>query len=88
MNPLTALLTAPVLAIAPLLDPVPAPADVKPGWIAFAVFLGLVVATLLLWFSMRKQLGKIRFREEPDATDSGSTPDADAAGTENGSGPR
>ena len=27
--------------------------------------IGLFVATVLLWLSMRKQLGKIRFDEEP-----------------------
>ncbi|HET6563707.1 MAG TPA: hypothetical protein VFG72_17695 [Marmoricola sp.] len=66
----------PALAIAPLLDPVPAEGDVNPGWVAALLVVGLIVATTLLWFSMRKQLGKIRFREEPDTTDDGASPDA------------
>jgi hypothetical protein len=41
-------------------DPVPQPEDVKPGWIAFVVVMSLVAASVLLWFSMRKQLGRIR----------------------------
>ena len=86
MNPLTALLTAPVLAIVPLLDPVPEPGEVKPGLVAALVVGALILVTILLWLSMRKQLGKIRFQEEPDATDSGAG--SDVAGTENGSAPR
>jgi len=30
--------------------------DVKAGWIAFGLFLGLAAVVVLLWFSMRKQL--------------------------------
>jgi hypothetical protein len=86
MNALPALLTAPVLAIAPLLDPVPAPGDVKPGWGATLLVLGLIAATVLLWFSMRKQLDRIRFQDDPDTTDERADPDT--ADTENGSGPR
>ena len=37
-------------------DKVPAPEDVKAGWIAFAVFIGLVVAVALLAFSLNKHL--------------------------------
>jgi hypothetical protein len=84
MIPLPALLLDSVLAIVPLLDPVPEPADVRPGWGATVLVLGLIVATVLLWFSMRKQLGRIRFKEEPDATDDEPAPDARH---ENGSGP-
>ncbi len=83
MIPLPALLDS-ALTIVPLLDPVPEPADVRPGWGATVLVLGLIVATVLLWFSMRKQLGRIRFKEEPDATDDESAPDARH---ENGSGP-
>jgi hypothetical protein len=84
MIPLPALLLDSVLAIVPLLDPVPEPADVRPGWGATVLVLGLIVATVLLWFSMRKQLGRIRFKEAPDATDDEPAPDARH---ENGSGP-
>ena len=42
------------------------PADVKPGWIAFFIVMGLLVATFLLWRSMNTQLRKINvpFRHE------------------------
>jgi hypothetical protein len=88
MNALLALLPAPVLAIAPLLDPVPAPADVRPGWGATVLVVGLIAATVLLWFSMRKQLRRIRFPEDPDPTDDSAGADPDDAESENGSGPR
>ena len=42
----------------------PAEAEITPGWIAFALVVGLCVVTTLLWLSMRKQLGKIRFEEQ------------------------
>ena len=88
MNALLALLPAPVLVIAPLLDPVPAPGDVNPGWGATVLVVGLIAATVLLYFSMRKQLKRIRFQEDPDPTDGAASADQDAAETENGSGPR
>jgi Na+/melibiose symporter-like transporter len=56
-----------VAVLVPLVDKVPDPADVKPGWLGFGVFLALAVAVALLWFSMRKQLRKVDFEEEPDA---------------------
>jgi hypothetical protein len=49
-----------------LLDKTPDPADVKQGWLGFAVFILLAVATVLLWLSMRKQLKKVDFEEDPD----------------------
>jgi hypothetical protein len=42
----------------------PDPSEVKPGWVALVVVLVLCAATVLLWLSMRKQLGKIRFEEK------------------------
>jgi hypothetical protein len=50
----------------PLATQAPDPADVKPGWIAFVIFLALFAAVILLWLSMRRQLKKIDFVEEPD----------------------
>jgi hypothetical protein len=50
-----------------VVDKAPDPADVKPGWLGFGVFLALAVAVVFLWFSMRKQLRKVDFEEEPDA---------------------
>jgi hypothetical protein len=49
----------------PLAVKAPDPADVKPGWLGFGMFLALAVATVLLWLSMRRQLRKVRFEEEP-----------------------
>jgi hypothetical protein len=44
----------------------PDPADVKPGWHGFTVFLLLAAAVVFLAFSFRKQLRKIDFEEEPE----------------------
>jgi hypothetical protein len=55
------------LLVAPLVDDVPSPAEVGPGWIAAVVMLALVIVTVLLWRNMRKQLKKIDFDEEPEA---------------------
>ena len=67
-----------VLAVlVPLMDEVPDAEDVNAGWWYVVVFFGLIAATLLLWLSMRKQLKKIRFDEDPsdeadrDADDQG-----------------
>jgi hypothetical protein len=47
----------------------PEPEDVKAGWLGFAVWLGLVVAVVLLCLSFVKQLRKVNFEEkDPDAT--------------------
>ena len=54
------------VVVAPLATKGPDPADVRPGWIAFGLFLALAVAVVLLWLSMRRQLKKIDFVEEPD----------------------
>lgn len=53
-------------AVAPLAAKAPNPADVKPGWLGFVMFLALAAATVLLWLSFRKQLKRINFDEEPD----------------------
>ena len=44
----------------------PDPEDVKPGWLGFGVFIALVVAVVLLWLSMRKQLKKVDFEVPGD----------------------
>ena len=44
----------------------PDPADAKPGWLAFVIFLAMFAAVILLWLSMRRQLKKIDFEEAPD----------------------
>ena len=64
---MTSLLTSTVLTILlPLTDTTPEAEDVTPGWIYPLVFFSLVAVTILLWFSMRKQLKKIRFDEDGD----------------------
>ncbi len=70
--------------LASLPDGAPDPADVKPGWIALGVFVLLFVATILLWLSMRRQLGKISFddgvdRSAPDTRIPGVPQDQPAA---------
>jgi hypothetical protein len=62
MNILLSLYTVAVT----LVEKGPDPEDVKPGWLGFGVFIALVVAVTLLWFSMRKQLKKVDFEEAPD----------------------
>ena len=60
--------TLPASALTALADPVPAPEDVGPGWVAAVVFVLLFVVTILLWMNMRKQLGRIRIpREDSEA---------------------
>ena len=45
-------------------DKVPAPEDVKAGWVAFAVFIGLAVAVVLLGISLTRHLRKARDNAE------------------------
>jgi hypothetical protein len=62
-------------------DPVPAPEDVRPGWIALITVVSLCAASLFLWFSMRKQLRRIQVPREGEETapeSTGSTENADS----------
>ena len=54
----------------PLAEEVPAPEDVKAGWVAFGVFLALAAAVVFLGFSLRKHLKKVNFDEDADSNDS------------------
>ena len=45
-------------------DEVPEEEDVKAGWLAFAIFIGLIVAVALLGFSLVKQLRKAQSAKE------------------------
>jgi len=63
----------------PLAVKAPDPADVKPGWLGFGMFLALAVATVLLWLSMRRQLKKVNFEEEPLEPARTEVPDAAAS---------
>lgn len=53
------------------IDEPPAAEDIKPGWIALVTVMALGVATVLLWLSMRKRLGKIHFDERTGPGDDG-----------------
>lgn len=66
MIPLNALQSVVWTVLVPLVDEVPAPEDVKPGWLGFGVFLLLAAALVVLFFSFRKQLRKVDFDETPD----------------------
>ena len=46
-----------------LVDDVPEDEDVKAGWIAFAIFIGLILAVALLGFSLVKHLRKAEASE-------------------------
>ena len=58
----------PLILLLPLLvkgaDKVPAPEDVKAGWVAFAVFIALGIAVALLGFSLTRHLRKARDNAE------------------------
>ena len=54
------------LAVLQLAASAPNPNNVKAGWVAFGLFIALIIAVFLLWLSFRKQLKKIDFEEEPD----------------------
>ena len=45
-------------------DDVPKDEDVKAGWLAFAIFIGLILAVAFLGFSLVKQLRKADAAEE------------------------
>jgi hypothetical protein len=68
----------------PLVDEVPRPEDVKPGWLGFGVFLLLAAAVVVLAFSFRKQLKKVDFEETSTAGEGGETRD-ESGGDEGGS---
>ena len=83
LNVMTVLWTV----LVPLVDEVPDPEDVKPGWLGFGVFLLLAAAVVFLVFSFRKQLKKVDFEEpanggEDDTSGTGAgqpdRPDGDA----------
>jgi hypothetical protein len=53
----------------------PEPEDVKAGWLGLFVFLALAAAVVFLWFSLRKQLGRVTFEEKGAPGDPGDTAD-------------
>ena len=88
MIPLNALQSVVWTVLVPLVDEVPAPEDVKPGWLGFGVFLLLAAALVVLFFSFRKQLRKVDFDENPEETKEVSgNGSGDGSGDGSGNGP-
>ena len=59
----------------PLAEKTPDPADVKPGWIAFLIFVLMALAVAVLGFSLVKHLRKARANfDEREGVD----PDSDS----------
>ncbi|MFC4783385.1 hypothetical protein ACT8ZV_02855 [Nocardioides sp. MAHUQ-72] len=84
--PFDALLASPVLSpvlpfVISLVDESPEPEDVKAGWTAFAIFLMLAAAVVVLGFSLVKQLKKAQAAK--DAGVYGDEPEQPAAEPEN-----
>jgi hypothetical protein len=52
------------LVVATAAQKAPDPDDVKPGWLGFGVFVALAIAVAVLWFSLRKHLGRVNFDED------------------------
>ena len=50
--------------VLPMVDDVPEANDVKAGWVAFAIFIGLILAVVFLGWSLTKQLRKVDAAEE------------------------
>jgi hypothetical protein len=63
------------LQLVRLVDPAPDPSDVKPGWLAFGVFLLLAAAVVLLAFSLIKHLRRANRHFEVDAGTGGDPDD-------------
>ena len=61
---MTALIAQLVLVLVGLVDEAPEPEDVKAGWTAFAVFVLLIAAVVLLGFSLTKHLRRAQAAEE------------------------
>jgi hypothetical protein len=66
-----------LLTVLPFEDRVPEAEDVKAGWLAFAIFIALILAVAFLGFSLVKQLRKAQAARDagvygpvdPDHTD-------------------
>ena len=68
----------PLIFLMPLLtrgaDPVPAPEDVKAGWVAFGVFIALGIAVVLLGISLTRHLRRARDNADRGAFDPSDEP--------------
>ncbi|WP_447645482.1 hypothetical protein [Nocardioides zeae] len=60
---------ADVLGLAADREEGPEPEDVKAGWTGFAVFIGLIVAVVLLLVSMTRHIRKVRRQQDDEAED-------------------
>lgn len=60
--------------LAAMVDKVPADNDVKAGWGAFAVFIGLIVAVALLCVSLYRHLRKTKLNAEAGVFGEDDTP--------------
>ena len=61
-------------------DETPEAEDVKAGWTAFAIFLLLIAAVVVLGFSLVKQLRKAQAAKDAGVFDDPDEPREDAAG--------
>lgn len=66
-------------------DGVPDDSQVRPGPMMAVVVLLIMAATVFLWFSLRKQLGRIQVPRE--GADSGTDPGTEAAADDRPAGP-
>ena len=53
--------------LVPLLDEAPEAKDVHTGWWYLVVIVSLIIAMILLWRSMKKQMNRIQFEEKAAA---------------------
>jgi hypothetical protein len=58
--------------------------NLTPGWVGAIVILGLMVVTVLLWLSMRRQFRKIRFDEDATPDEPGAAARDEADGSNGG----
>jgi hypothetical protein len=58
-----------LVLVVSLVDEVPNDDDVKAGWLAFAIFIGLILAVAFLGFSLVKQLRKAQAAEDAGVYD-------------------
>jgi hypothetical protein len=63
-----------LIYLVPLADQVPDPSEVKAGWVAFAVFIGLCLAVAFLGFSLTKHLRRASDNAERGAFDPSDKP--------------
>jgi hypothetical protein len=96
MAPVLTLALLPLLDSGAASDPVPAPEDVKAGWTALLIFVGLGLAVVFLAFSLVKQLRKAQAARDagvygdppvaPDEEATGETTSGTTGGTTGGAG--